>query len=84
MDNFPKKKSVSFNFNGALLSLLYFLIFEDGTDRLPRDVSNELPLYAAYLKRAQISHDNFGMQALFWLCIVRGGGGFGPSSANLR
>jgi len=55
---------MSVNFNGALLSILYFLILEDGTDMSPRDVSNELPLYAAYLRRAQNSHDNLAMQAL--------------------
>jgi len=69
---------VSVNFNGAVLSLLYFLILEDETDRLPRNVSKEL--YAAYLRRAQISHDNLAMQALVWFCIV----GFGPSYTNLR
>jgi hypothetical protein len=31
----PEKENVSVNFSGALLSLLYFLILADGTDRLP-------------------------------------------------
>jgi hypothetical protein len=80
MDSVPKTKTVSVNFNGAVLSLLYFLILEDGTDRLPRYVSNELPLYAAYLIRVLISHDNLAIQALVWFRVVR----FGPSRANVR
>jgi hypothetical protein len=80
MDIVPKPKPVSVNFNGAVLSLFYFLILEDGNDRLPRNVSTELPLHAAYLRRAQISHDNKAMQALVWFRVVR----FGPSYANLR
>jgi len=40
----PKKKTVSFNFNHALFSLLYFLILEDGTDRLSQTIGKELHL----------------------------------------
>jgi hypothetical protein len=45
MGTVPKKKIVSVNFNHALL--LDFLTFEDEGDWLSRNVSKELPFYAA-------------------------------------
>jgi len=59
MDEVPKENMVSVNFPRALLSLLDFLTLEAGTERLSRNISKELPLYAAYyLRRMQISHDD--------------------------
>ena len=64
MDKVPKKKIVSVNFSHALIFLLDFLSFEYGTDRLPRNIGNELPLYAVQnLSRARISHDNLLLQS---------------------
>jgi len=71
---------VSVNFSGAVLSFLYFMILEDGTDRSPQDVSSEFPLYSAYLRRVWISHDNLAMQALVSFHIVW----LSPSYMNLR
>ena len=47
MDKVPKKKIVSVKFSHAVLSLLYFLTLEDGTDRLSWNVGKELLLYTA-------------------------------------
>ena len=41
-----KKKIVSVSLLLALISLLDFLTREDGTDRLSRNVSKDLPLYS--------------------------------------
>ena len=58
MDEVPKENMVSDNFPGALFSLLDFLTLEAGNERVFRNVSKELALYAAYyLRRAHISHD---------------------------
>ena len=70
MDKDSKKDCVS-NFSHAVLTLLDFLTFEDGADRLSRNVSKELPLYAAYPRRVQNSHDNLAIHAFVWLCMVR-------------
>ena len=43
----PKKKIVSVKFSHAVLSLLYSLTLEDGTDKLSWNVCKELLLYAA-------------------------------------
>jgi hypothetical protein len=54
MDKTPKKKMVSVNFCQEFFSLLDFFTLEDGTNRLSRNVSNELPLYSTqYLRRVQ-------------------------------
>jgi hypothetical protein len=59
MDEVPKENMVSVNFPRALFSLLDFLTLEAGTDRVSQNVSQELPLHAAYyFRRAQISHDD--------------------------
>ena len=78
------------NFSHSLSSLFDWLTFEDTMDRLSRNISKELPLYAAhYLRRVLISHD-FAMQALVWFCMVLfrliqfGAVWFGASYANLR
>jgi hypothetical protein len=47
MDKVPKEKIVSFNFSGALFSLLDFLIPVDGINRLFQSIDNELTLYPA-------------------------------------
>jgi len=48
--------------------LLDFLMLVDGTHRLSRNVTKELPLNAVYyLRRAEISHDNLVMQTMVWL-----------------
>jgi hypothetical protein len=71
MAKVPKKKTVSVNFSHAVIFLLDFLSFEYGTDRLPRNVGKELPLYAVqYVSRARISHDNLALQTLVWLRMV--------------
>ena len=71
MDKVPKKKTMSFNFSWTF-PLLDFLTLEDGTNRLPQNVCNELSLYAMqYLRRAEGSHDNLVMQALVWLQMVQ-------------
>ena len=41
-----QKKIVSINFSCALLSVLDFSTFEDGADRLCRNIGKELPFYA--------------------------------------
>jgi hypothetical protein len=91
MDEAPIKKILSLNFNRALLFLLDFLTLEAGGDRLPQNVSMELPLYnVQYLRRTQISHDNLAMQALVWHCMVQfrpiwfAAVRFGTSYMNLR
>jgi hypothetical protein len=59
MDKVPDKKTVSVNFRHAPGSLLDFLTLENGTNRLYRNVGNELSLYGVqHHKRAQISHDD--------------------------
>jgi len=59
MDEVPKENMVSVNFLCALFALLDFLTLEAGTERVSLNVSQELPLYAAYyFRRAQISHDD--------------------------
>jgi len=59
MDEVPKEKMVSVNFLRALFSASDFLTPEAGTERVFRNVSKELQLYAAYyLRRVQISHDD--------------------------
>jgi len=47
MDNVPKKKIVSDNFNCVVFSLFEFLTFGDGTDGLSQNIGEELPLYSA-------------------------------------
>ena len=42
----PKMKIVSVNFSCTLFSVLDFLIFEDGADKLSQNTGKELPLYA--------------------------------------
>ena len=42
-----KKKRLSVNFIPAVFCLLDFLTFEDGDDRLSRNVGNELSVFAA-------------------------------------
>ena len=41
-----KKKTVSVHFRCAMFSLLDFLTYEDGTDRLSRNAGKKLPIYA--------------------------------------
>jgi hypothetical protein len=65
----PKKKKVSVNFSCTLFYLLDFLTVEDGTNRLSRTVGKELPPYAAYHSRADISHYDLAMQATVWHLI---------------
>jgi hypothetical protein len=43
----PKKEIVFVKFSCALFSLVDFLTYEDGSDRLSQNVSKELPLNAA-------------------------------------
>jgi hypothetical protein len=65
---------VSVNFSHALFSLVHFLIFEDGAQRLSQNVSKEVPLYAAeYPTRVQILWDDLAMQALVLVCMVQFG-----------
>jgi hypothetical protein len=45
MEKFPKKKTVSVNFPGALFSILDFLALEYGTARLSQNVDKKLPVY---------------------------------------
>jgi len=45
-DKVQKNKIVSVNFSCAMFSLLDFLTLEDGSDRVTRNFSKELPLYA--------------------------------------
>jgi hypothetical protein len=47
MDKVPEKKIVSVDFCHAVFPPLHFLTLEDGTDRFARNISAELPLYAA-------------------------------------
>jgi len=70
VDKVPKQKIVSVNFSNTVISLLGFLTFEDGTDRLPRNVGKELSLCAVYLRIVQISHDNLVMQVFVWLRTI--------------
>jgi len=51
-----QKKNVSFNFSHTLFSLVPFLTFEDGGERLSQNISKELPLYATeYPTRADLT-----------------------------
>jgi len=47
MDKVPKKKIVTDNFSCIVFSLLDFLTFGDGTNRLSQNIGKELPLYSA-------------------------------------
>jgi hypothetical protein len=47
IEEVPKENMVSVNFCCALFSLLEFLTLEAVTDRLSKNVSTELPLYAS-------------------------------------
>jgi hypothetical protein len=60
MDSF-KQEDCAVNFSHVLFTLLDFLTLENGTDRFPQKVIKELLLHATYLRRLQISHDNFVM-----------------------
>jgi hypothetical protein len=42
-----QKKIVSVNFSRVLFTLLDFLTFKDGPDRLSQNVGTELPVYTA-------------------------------------
>jgi hypothetical protein len=82
---------MSVNISCALFSLFDLLTLGDGTDRLSWYVGNNLPLYTVYYPRkVQISLDDWAMQNLVWLCVVRfraiqlGAVRFGTSHANLR
>jgi len=70
MDKVPHQKMVSVNFSHGLFSLLDFLTLEPGTDTLSQNVSAELPLYTAYLRRVQTSC-YLAMQALVWFHMVQ-------------
>jgi hypothetical protein len=60
--------------SAMLFSLVHFLTFEDGAQRLSQNVSKELPLYAAeYPTRVQVLCDDLAMQALVWVCMVHFG-----------
>jgi len=79
-----------------MLSLLDFLSFEDGTDRLSRNVCKELVLYTEYyLRRVENLNYDLVMQSLVWHHTVLfrevqfgmvcfGMVQFGASYANLR
>jgi hypothetical protein len=55
---------MSVNFSHALFLPFDFLMFEDGTNRLSRNIGKELPLYAAYYHtKVQISNDDLAMHA---------------------
>jgi ssDNA-specific exonuclease RecJ len=47
MDKILKKKIVTVNFICSVFYLLEFFTLEDGTDRLSKNVGEELPFYAA-------------------------------------
>jgi len=47
MDKAAKRKIMSVNFSGAILSFLDFLTLEGGTNSLSRNVGKELPLNTA-------------------------------------
>ena len=69
--NPPPKKKI-FQLTSVVLCSLDFLTLEDGADRLSENVSKELPLNAAYLRRTETPHDDLAMQAMVvWLCMVQ-------------
>jgi hypothetical protein len=80
----PKEKEEE-NFSCALVTLLDFLPLEYRTDGLSCHIGKELPLNASkYLRRAEISHDDFAVQALVQLHTVRFRAiGFGTSYMNI-
>jgi hypothetical protein len=94
MDKVPppkKKKIMSVNFSCVLFSLLDFLTFEAGIDRLSQNVGKDLPLYTAkYPRGVLISRDDLVRQALVWLHIIQfsviwfGVVQFSTSYTNLR
>jgi len=70
MEKVPKKKTVSVNFSHAVLSLLYFLILEDGTDNCPEmSVRNYYSMLCNISEECR-SHDDLVKKYLVWLCMI--------------